>query len=78
MTSVEGWGGYNWTQRSEQNATTFPFNNYFTFGLTVAAGHTISLMEINEMYRRDSAAPVLVSHRESSPWCSHCFCHALR
>ncbi len=57
MTAVEGWGGYNWTQRSEQNATSFPFNDYFTFGFTVAPGRTISLSEIDETYRRDSAAP---------------------
>ncbi len=33
MTTVEGWGGYNWSQRNESGANTFPFNNYFTFGL---------------------------------------------
>jgi hypothetical protein len=50
-------GSYNWNQRNEQNATTFPFNDYFTFGFTVAPGRTISLTEIDEVYRRDSNAP---------------------
>ncbi len=57
MTGVIGWGGYNWSQRNESGAITFPFNNYFTFGITVAPGRTISLTQFSETYRRDSAAP---------------------